>query len=52
MEDIADRSVVMLGEASHGKHEYYTCRAAISKKLIREKDFNFIAVEGVWSDCY
>jgi erythromycin esterase-like protein len=52
MQDIADRSVVMLGEASHGTHEYYTWRAAISKKLIQEKDFNFIAVEGDWPDCY
>ena len=52
MENIADRSVVMLGEASHGTHEYYTWRAAISKKLIQEKGFSFIAVEGDWPDCY
>ncbi|MDB5250218.1 MAG: erythromycin esterase family protein [Segetibacter sp.] len=52
MEDIGDRSVVMLGEASHGTHEYYTWRTAISKKLISEKGFNFIAVEGDWPDCY
>ena len=52
MEDIADRSVVMLGEASHGTHEYYTWRTAISKRLIQEKDFCFIAVEGDWPDCY
>ena len=45
MEDIADRSVVMLGEASHGTHEYYTWRTAISKRLIQEKDFNFIALK-------
>jgi erythromycin esterase-like protein len=52
LEDIADRSVVMLGEASHGTHEYYTWRTAISKKLIEEKQFSFIAVEGDWPDCY
>lgn len=52
MEDIGDRFVVMLGEASHGTHEYYTWRAAISKKLIQEKGFNFIGVEGDWPDCY
>jgi erythromycin esterase-like protein len=52
MEDIGDRRVVMLGEASHGTHEYYTWRAAISKKLIQEKGFSFIAVEGDWPDCY
>jgi len=52
IEDIGNRSVVMLGEASHGTHEYYTWRAALSKKLIQEKNFNFIAVEGDWPDCY
>ena len=49
---IGDARVVMLGEASHGTHEYYTWRAHISKKLIEEKGFNFIAVEGDWPDCY
>lgn len=43
---------VMLGEASHGTHEYYTWRTAITKRLIQEKGFNFIAVEGDWPDCY
>jgi erythromycin esterase len=52
MEDIGDREVVMLGEASHGTHEFYTWRTAISKRLIEEKGFNFIAVEGDWPDCY
>jgi erythromycin esterase-like protein len=52
MEDIGDRPVVMLGEASHGTHEYYTWRTALSKRLILEKGFNFIAVEGDWPDCY
>lgn len=52
LEDIGDRRVVMLGEASHGTHEYYTWRAAISRRLIQEKGFNFIAVEGDWPDCY
>src|SRR5687768_7529450 len=52
MEDIADRAVVMLGEASHGTHEYYTWRTAISRRLIQENDFSFIAVEGDWPDCY
>ncbi len=52
LEDIGDRRVVMLGEASHGTHEFYTWRTAISKRLIREKGFSFIAVEGDWPDCY
>lgn len=49
---IGDSQFVLLGEASHGTHEYYTWRAAISKRLIEEKGFRFIAVEGDWPDCY
>jgi len=49
---IGDAKIVMLGEASHGTHEYYTWRSRISKKLIEEKGYNFIAVEGDWPDCY
>ncbi len=52
IDDIGDRRVVMLGEASHGTHEYYTWRTAISKRLIQEKGFDFIAVEGEWADSY
>ena len=51
-EYIGDSRIVMLGEASHGTHEYYTWRSHITKKLIEEKGFNFIAVEGDWPDCY
>ena len=52
MERIGDARIVMLGEASHGTHEFYTWRARISRRLIDEKGFNFIAVEGDWPDCY
>ncbi|HWB93578.1 MAG TPA: erythromycin esterase family protein [Puia sp.] len=52
IDDIGDRPIVMLGEASHGTHEYYTWRTAISQRLIAEKGFRFIAVEGDWPDCY
>ena len=52
IEAIGDSRYVLLGEASHGTHEYYTWRAALSKRLIQEKDFSFIAVEGDWPDCY
>lgn len=44
--------IVLLGEASHGTSEYYTVRAAFSKKMIQEHDFRFIAVEGDWPSCY
>lgn len=43
---------VLLGEATHGTSEFYTWRAAISKRLIREKGFRFIAVEGDWEASY
>jgi erythromycin esterase len=49
---IGDARIVMLGEASHGTHEFYTWRSYITTKLIKEKGFNFIAVEGDWPDCY
>jgi len=51
-EKIGDARIVMLGEASHGTHEFYTWRSYISRRLIQEKNFNFIAVEGDWPDCY
>ena len=52
IESIGDARYVLLGEASHGTHEYYVWRTAISKRLIEEKNFSFIAVEGDWPDCY
>ncbi len=52
LDDMGERKIVMLGEASHGTHEYYTWRTAISKILIKEKGFDFIGVEGDWPDCY
>ncbi len=52
LERIGDARIVLLGEASHGTAEYYTWRAEISKRLIAEKGFDFIAVEGDWPSCY
>jgi erythromycin esterase-like protein len=52
LERIGETRYVLLGEASHGTSEYYTWRARISRRLIKEKDFSFIAVEGDWPDCY
>lgn len=49
---IGNERIVMLGEASHGTHEFYTWRTYITRKLIEEKGFNFVAVEGDWPDCY
>src|SRR5436853_1463109 len=52
LERIGDARYVLLGEASHGTAEYYNWRTRISKRLIEEKGFNLIAVEGDWPDCY
>jgi len=52
LERVGDARYVLLGEATHGTHEFYTWRTEISKRLIREKGFSFIAVEGDWPDCY
>ncbi|PWA04970.1 protein-L-isoaspartate O-methyltransferase [Flavobacterium psychrotolerans] len=52
MEYIGDAKYVLLGEASHGTHEYYVWRAKITQRLIQEKGFSFVAVEGDWPDCY
>lgn len=48
---IAGHRIVMLGEATHGTKEYYEWRREISKILIRDHGFTFIAVEGDWPDC-
>lgn len=45
---IGDAQFVLLGESTHGTAEYYTARAQLSKKLIEEKGFTIIAVEGDW----
>jgi len=52
LDRIGEARYVLLGEASHGTHEYYTWRASLSRRLIEEKGFSFIAVEGDWPDCY
>jgi erythromycin esterase len=52
LDSVGNKPLVLLGEASHGTHEFYTWRLEISKRLIREKGFHFIGVEGDWPDCY
>ncbi|HEX6086948.1 MAG TPA: erythromycin esterase family protein [Thermoanaerobaculia bacterium] len=47
-----DAHIVLLGESSHGTHEFYRERAAITKRLIEELGFNAVAVEGDWPDAY
>lgn len=48
----ADKELVLLGEASHGTHEYYLWRDKISRRLIAEQNFSFIAVEGDFASLY
>ena len=52
LDRIGDARFVLLGEASHGTSEYYRWRAEITKRLIAEKGFSFVGVEGDWPDCY
>ncbi|HUQ19676.1 MAG TPA: erythromycin esterase family protein [Gemmatimonadaceae bacterium] len=52
IEAIGDAKYVLLGEATHGTSEFYTWRTEITRQLIREKQFSFVAVEGDWPDCY
>ncbi len=49
---IGDARFVLIGEASHGTHDFYHERAEITKRLIRDKGFTAIAVEADWPDAY
>jgi erythromycin esterase-like protein len=49
---IGDAGVVLLGEASHGTHEFYRERARITRRLIEELGFRGVAVEADWPDAY
>jgi erythromycin esterase-like protein len=52
LEGIGDARVVLLGEATHGTHEFYRERAFITRRLIAEKGFSAVAVEADWPDAY
>ena len=52
LDSIGDARFVLLGEASHGTHEFYRERARITQRLILDKGFNAIAVEADWPDAY
>lgn len=49
---VGDARLVLLGEASHGTHEFYHERARITERLIAEKGFAAVAVEADWPDAY
>src|SRR5881396_2580983 len=50
IELIGDARYVLLGEASHGTHEFYRARAEITKRLVAEKHFTVIGWEADWPD--
>jgi erythromycin esterase-like protein len=52
LERAAGMHYVLLGEASHGTHEFYRERAEITKRLIAEAGFTAVAVEADWPDAY
>jgi erythromycin esterase len=52
LERVGDARCVLLGEASHGTADYYGWRAALTRRLIAERGFTFVAVEGDWPDCW
>ncbi len=52
LELVGDARFALIGEASHGTHEFYRIRAEITKRLIREKGFTSVAVEADWPDAY
>src|SRR5206468_2811378 len=52
LELVGNARFVLLGEASHGTHEFYRTRAEITRRLIEEKGFTAVAVEADWPDAY
>jgi erythromycin esterase-like protein len=49
---VGDARLVLLGEATHGTHEFYRRRAEITKRLILERGFSAVAAEADWPDAY
>jgi erythromycin esterase-like protein len=52
LDKIGDANIVLLGEATHGTQEFYQIRAELTQRLIIDKGFMAIAVEGDWPDVY
>jgi erythromycin esterase-like protein len=47
---IGDARLVLLGEASHGTHDFYELRAAITRRLIETHRCRAVTIEGDWPD--
>lgn len=52
MHAAASATYVLIGEASHGTHEFYRTRAELTRRLVQELGFNAVAIEGDWPDTY
>jgi erythromycin esterase-like protein len=52
LREIGDCRLVLIGEATHGSHEFYRTRARLTRRLITEKNFSAVAIEGDWPDTY
>ncbi|MCL6471207.1 MAG: erythromycin esterase family protein [Firmicutes bacterium] len=52
IEHAGHRRAVLIGGSTHGTAEFYKWRANITKRLIEEKGFSFVSVEGDWPHCY
>lgn len=52
LDAIGERSLVLLGEATHGTREFYRIRAELTLRLVVEKGFDAVAVEADWPDAY
>jgi erythromycin esterase-like protein len=52
LDEIGDSRIVLMGEATHGTHEFYQARMELTKLLISEKNFHAIAIEGDWPSAY
>jgi len=52
MDAIGDSRLVLIGEATHGTHDFYNIRAELTKALVLRKGFNLVAVEADWPDAY
>ncbi|TVQ42484.1 MAG: erythromycin esterase family protein [Saprospirales bacterium] len=50
--EMGNKKLVLMGESTHGTSEYYTNRYLLSKKLVEDYGFSFIAVEGDWTAIY
>jgi erythromycin esterase-like protein/predicted phosphoribosyltransferase len=49
---VGDARLVLIGEASHGTHDFYAARAAMTRRLIEQRGFRGVAVEADWPDAY